>query len=115
MAIRFRGFHLFSEIASSQVMLFSGEKMTGRMYWRSPALVYCVALFSNCLLVAVADSAERPPNVIVILADDLGYGDLQSYGAKDLVTPHVDALMQRGMRFDNFYANCPVCSPTEIN
>ena len=86
--------------------------MTDRMYWRSLPLVCCFVLFSCCLLVAVADSAERPPNVIVILADDLGYGDLQSYGAKDLVTPHVDALMERGMRFDNFYANCPVCSPT---
>ena len=52
------------------------------------------------------------PNILIILVDDLGYGDLSSYGAKDLRTPHVDALVQRGMRFGNFYANCPVCSPT---
>ena len=52
------------------------------------------------------------PNIIVILADDLGYGDLSSYGAKDLKSPHIDRLVERGMRLDNFYANCPVCSPT---
>lgn len=58
-----------------------------------------------------ADETTRP-NVIVILADDLGYGDLSSYGAADLRTPHIDRLIAEGMRFDEFYANCPVCSPT---
>jgi arylsulfatase A-like enzyme len=53
--------------------------------------------------------------VIVILADDLGYGDLSSYGATDLRSPHIDALVSAGMRFDNFYANCPVCSPTRAS
>jgi len=48
----------------------------------------------------------------MILVDDLGYGDLSSYGATDLKTPHIDRLVASGMRFDNFYANCPVCSPT---
>jgi arylsulfatase A-like enzyme len=55
--------------------------------------------------------AERP-NLLVILVDDLGYGDLSSYGATDLKTPHIDSLVGRGMKFENFYANCPVCSPT---
>lgn len=52
------------------------------------------------------------PNILMILVDDLGYGDLSSYGATDLKTSHIDRLMSAGMRFDNFYANCPVCSPT---
>jgi len=52
------------------------------------------------------------PNMLVILVDDLGYGDLSSYGAKDLETPHIDSLVQSGLRWDSFYANCPVCSPT---
>lgn len=52
------------------------------------------------------------PNILMILVDDLGYGDLSSYGATDLNTPNIDGLMAAGMRFDNFYANCPVCSPT---
>lgn len=57
-------------------------------------------------------AAQRRPNVLIILADDLGYGDLSSYGAGDLRTPHIDALVASGIRFDNFYANSPVCSPT---
>jgi len=52
------------------------------------------------------------PNVLVILVDDLGYGDLSCYGAADLKTPNIDGLVAAGMRFDSFYANCPVCSPT---
>jgi arylsulfatase A-like enzyme len=56
--------------------------------------------------------AQAKPNILIILADDLGYGDLSCYGAKDLKSPHLDALMASGMRFDSFYANCPVCSPT---
>ncbi len=57
-------------------------------------------------------SAQAAPNVLVILADDLGYGDLSVQGAKDLRSPHLDRLAAEGMRFDNAYANCPVCSPT---
>jgi len=55
------------------------------------------------------------PNILVILADDLGYGDLSSYGATDLKTPNIDKLVAAGMRFENFYANCPVCSPTRAS
>jgi len=58
---------------------------------------------------------DKKPNILVILVDDLGYGDLSSYGAKDLRTPNIDQLMANGMRFDNFYANCPVCSPTRAS
>ncbi len=61
-----------------------------------------------------AESTRRP-NIIIILVDDLGYGDLSSYGATDLKTPHVDAMVSAGMRFDTFYANCPVCSPTRAS
>ncbi|TKJ39634.1 MAG: N-acetylgalactosamine 6-sulfate sulfatase [Planctomycetes bacterium B3_Pla] len=55
------------------------------------------------------------PNILMILVDDLGYGDLSSYGATDLKTPNIDRLIAAGMRFDNFYANCPVCSPTRAS
>jgi len=61
---------------------------------------------------ALAQKNGRIPNIITILVDDLGYGDLSSYGATDLQTPNMDSLMKTGMRFNNFYANCPVCSPT---
>ncbi len=61
---------------------------------------------------AAAQRRAGKPNVIVILVDDLGYGDLSSYGATDLKSPNIDKLIASGMRFDRFYANCPVCSPT---
>ena len=48
----------------------------------------------------------------MILADDLGYGDLSAWGGRDLRTPNIDALAASGVRFDRFYANSPVCSPT---
>ena len=63
---------------------------------------------------AFSHAAERP-NVVVIMVDDLGYGDLSGYGANDLKTPHVDALLSRGIKFTEFYANCPVCSPTRAS
>ena len=73
------------------------------------------ALASAGNLMAGERKTAGKPNILMILVDDLGYGDLSSYGAKDLKTPHVDRLMTAGMRFDNFYANCPVCSPTRAS
>ena len=64
---------------------------------------------------ALMSHAAEKPNIVLILVDDLGYGDLGCYGAEDLRTPHIDALMARGMRFDHFYANCTVCSPTRAS
>jgi arylsulfatase A-like enzyme len=66
-------------------------------------------------LIAGVKAQARKPNIVMILVDDLGYGDLSCYGAQDLKTPHIDNLVAAGMRFDNFYANCPVCSPTRAS
>jgi len=52
------------------------------------------------------------PNFLFILADDLGYGDVGCYGCPDIQTPHLDRLAAQGMRFTDFYAAAPVCSPT---
>lgn len=52
------------------------------------------------------------PNIVVILADDLGRGDYSAFGTADIRTPHIDRLCQTGMELENFYANSPVCSPT---
>jgi len=60
-------------------------------------------------------SPAHKPNIVLILVDDLGYGDLSSYGAMDMKTPNIDKLVASGMRFNNFYANCPVCSPTRAS
>jgi len=56
---------------------------------------------------------ERP-NIVFIMADDLGYGDLGCYGATDIETPHLDRLAAEGIRMTDFYANGAVCSPTRI-
>jgi arylsulfatase A-like enzyme len=61
-----------------------------------------------------AFSGDRP-NIIVILVDDLGYGDLSINGGKDIQTPHIDELCQQGLQFSSFYANCTVCSPTRAS
>ena len=58
---------------------------------------------------------SEKPNILFIMVDDLGYGDLSSYGATDLQTPHIDGLMARSLRLNEFYANCPVCSPTRAS
>lgn len=61
------------------------------------------------------DAPRKPPNILMILVDDLGCGDLSCCGAKDLKSPSIDSLMSAGMGFDRFYANCPVCSPTRAS
>ena len=74
----------------------------------------CIVLAILLAIVSVGNvSAQtRAPNIVLILVDDLGYGDLSSYGATDLHTPAIDSLTASGMRFDRFYANSSVCSPT---
>lgn len=52
------------------------------------------------------------PNILIILTDDLGLHDVSYYGTKDIYTPNIDEIAANGMRFDQFYANCTVCSPT---
>jgi arylsulfatase A-like enzyme len=57
-------------------------------------------------------NAQEKPNIIFILADDLGYGDLGCYGAKDILTPNIDKLAESGIKFTRAYANSTVCSPS---
>jgi arylsulfatase A-like enzyme len=74
---------------------------------------YLLALICSLFLAAVA-RAERP-NVLIILADDLGWMDLSIQGSTFYETPHIDELMRRGMRFDNAYSASPLCSPTRAS
>jgi arylsulfatase len=54
---------------------------------------------------------ETPPNIVLILADDLGYSELGSYGQKLIETPNIDELSRNGMSFSQFYSGAPVCAP----
>lgn len=64
------------------------------------------------LLCAAAVQAADKPNIIYILVDDLGYGDLGCYGQKMLTTPHLDKLAAEGVKFTRHYAGCTVCAPS---
>jgi arylsulfatase A-like enzyme len=60
-------------------------------------------------------SATTPPNVVLILADDLGYDSLGCQGSPDLHTPHIDSIAAAGVRFTDGYVPCPVCAPTRAS
>ena len=70
---------------------------------RSLLLLLCATLVA---------AAERRPNIIYILADDLGYGDLGCYGQKVILTPELDRMAKEGVRFTQFYAGATVCAPS---
>ena len=73
--------------------------------------LFVAALALACTHPCRAHAQDRP-NVVVILADDLGAADLGCYGSPDLRTPGLDRLAARGVRFTQFYASAPVCSPS---
>ena len=77
--------------------------------------VLCVLSSLLALVLAAADAAAQTaarPNIILIVADDLGYGELGSYGQTIIQTPHLDALAAQGIRFTQFYAGSTVCAPS---
>src|SRR5215207_6692227 len=83
---------------------------------RHPFQLSVVALLGTSFVSLVAFGADVPakrrPNVIVFVADDLGYRDLGYAGSTFYESPNIDALAAKGVVFNNAYAACPVCSPT---
>lgn len=76
-------------------------------------LIIVAVVFSHCPVAVDVSAGEPPrPNVLVILTDDHGYGDVSTYHASDVRTPHIDELAAGGMLFHNMRANCTVCSPS---
>lgn len=69
-------------------------------------------LFGSASALGMAKSKQRLPNIILLMADDQGWGDTSYNGHKILKTPHLDEMSRAGVRFDRFYAGAPVCSPT---
>ena len=79
-----------------------------------------VIIFLTVLYLAITSAqfsviANDKPNIVFILADDLGWADLPCYGNTFNEAPHIDKLAESGMRFTNAYAACPVCSPTRAS
>ena len=68
-------------------------------------------ILASLCTAATAEEMSKP-NIVLIMADDLGYGDLGCYGQKLIATPRLDAMATEGMKFTNFYAGCTVCAPS---
>jgi len=81
--------------------------MVKGIFWGLFLIVMPYAIFGQ--------SKTRRPNVIIIYSDDQGYADLNCYGSKDLMTPNLDKLANEGVRFTNFYAASPICSPSRAS
>ncbi len=80
--------------------------MTKLIFWK---ILILLSLPTLC------HSGTAKPNVVFILADDLGYGDLSSYGASKVQTPHIDSLADEGLRFTDAHSPSSVCTPTRYN
>jgi len=76
------------------------------IHMRYPVLILIMGIICSC------NNREDPPNILLIVVDDLGYSDLHCYGNKWVETPNIDRLASEGVRFNQAYASCTVCSPT---
>ena len=91
------------------LLVIANRKLPGRKVLMRLLLLLNSLLF----LIPGAVAAERP-NIVVILCDDLGYGDLGIHGHPHIQTPNLDKLANEGLRFTNFYSTAPVCSPSRV-
>src|SRR5688572_5452762 len=74
-------------------------------------MIRLLVLSALAAIVAAPSFAQTKPNVVLIIMDDVGYGDYGSYGGSDIKTPNIDQLAREGVRFTDFYA-APSCTPT---
>ncbi len=88
--------------------MYKKKKLTGSLFISAALLLVLPATLHGADL----PKAGSKPNIIYILADDLGYGDLGSYGQKKIKTPHLDRMAAEGMRFTQVYAGSTVCAPS---
>ncbi len=71
-----------------------------------------LSIFLHYIVWVQSMTGQNPPNIILIVADDLGYGDLSCYGSDIISTPNIDRLAAEGVRFTTFYSNGVECTPT---
>ena len=82
---------------------------------KAKLLALLLLMTLNTSFLFAQPGSDNPVNILCILVDDLGYGDLSCMGAEDMKTPHIDQLAQEGITFTQFYANCTVCSPSRAS
>ncbi len=75
-------------------------------------IFFCLLLLVSCGGSPEPESAARKPNIVLIVADDLGYGDLGVYGQQEIRTPNLDRMAAEGLRFTDYYAGSTVCAPS---
>ena len=85
--------------------------LQARIRLRSFVTALLLFSFSGLQLLPAAEVSPKP-DIVLIMADNLGHGDLSCYGCPDIQTPNIDRLAAQGVRFTNFYSNGPECSPT---
>lgn len=83
--------------------------------WNRLSILAWLLTLASPALADDTSTQTRPPNVILIMMDDLGWADAGYQGHPVLKTPHLDAIAKTGIRFDRFYASSPVCSPTRAS
>jgi arylsulfatase A len=88
------------------------QKMNRRYFVKTVGVGTAMGFLSGCQSLL---GRKQKPNIIFILADDLGYGDLSCYGQQKFQTPHIDQLAREGMRFTQHYAGCTVCAPSRCS
>src|SRR5688572_13202184 len=71
-----------------------------------------LALFAALVVARAADKLSTRPNIVIILCDDVGYGEFGFQGNKEIPTPHIDSIAKNGIRFTQGYVSGPYCSPT---
>jgi arylsulfatase A len=112
---------IFAPLVSLDDMLLSDRFLTGLTHhkvrtmktdpsWLVPFVVLAAFLPTSAL--RPAEAAERPPNIVYILADDLGYAELGCYGQDKIKTPNIDRLASAGLRFTQHYCGNAVCAPS---
>jgi arylsulfatase A-like enzyme len=75
-------------------------------------LAFCLTLNVSGAMTFTQGVSPRPPNIIFILTDDMGYGDIGCFGAKAIKTPNLDRMAREGLRLTNFYVASPICTPS---
>lgn len=75
-------------------------------------LSVCIVFLGSLLVTCTEQKKQIPPNIIIIMADDLGYGGIGCFGSDSILTPHIDTLANGGIKFTDFHSNGPVCTPT---
>jgi arylsulfatase A-like enzyme len=106
------GFNFVRRSLTYGLAIYSGEVISMKC-----RLVCCLLVMANLLLVSIRDLAaeaarSKKPNIVLIISDDLSWGDLGCYGQKEILTPNIDRLANEGMRFTNAYAGNSVCAPS---